>query len=77
MQEYSIRELQEKMNSGELTSQKITQMYLERIDSVDQKVNSIIELNPDAEGTASKAGRHWRDRRRRSRRARTGRAPVC
>lgn len=53
MQEYSIRELQEKMNSGELTSQKITQMYLERIDSVDQKVNSIIELNPDAEGIAS------------------------
>ncbi len=53
MQEFSIQELQEKMTSGELTSQQITQMYLERIDSVDQKVNSIIETNPDALKIAS------------------------
>jgi amidase len=53
MQEFSIRELQEKMSSGELTSAQITRMYLERVDSVDQKVNSIIELNPDAEQIAS------------------------
>ncbi len=48
MQEFSIYELQEKMTSGELTSQQLTQMYLERIDSVDKKINAIIETNPDA-----------------------------
>jgi amidase len=53
MQEYSIRELQEKMASGEMTSRQITEGYLERIDSVDKKVNSIIELNPDAAAIAS------------------------
>jgi amidase len=53
MQEYSIRELQEKMRSTELSARQLTQMYLERIESVDQKVNSIIELNPDAEQIAS------------------------
>jgi amidase len=53
MQEYSIRELQEKMRSTELSARQITQMYLERIESVDQKVNSIIELNPEVEQIAS------------------------
>jgi amidase len=53
MQEYSIRELQGKMESGEWTSKQITQMYLEQIESVDQEVNSIIELNPDAVMIAS------------------------
>lgn len=53
MKEFSIHELQEKMKSGELTSAQITRMYLERIDSVDKKVNSMIELNPDAEQIAS------------------------
>jgi amidase len=53
MQEYTIHELQGKMESGELTSKRIVEMYLERIDLVDKKINSIIELNPDAIQTAS------------------------
>jgi amidase len=56
MQEYSIHELQEKMTSGELTSRQVIQMYLERIDSLDRngpKINSIIELNPEALEIAS------------------------
>ncbi len=55
MQEYTIRELQEKMNSGELTARSAAELYLERIESVDKngpKVNSVIEVNPDALGMA-------------------------
>jgi amidase len=53
MQEYSIRELQEKMSSGEMTARQLVTGYLERIDSLDGKVNSIMERNPEAIQTAS------------------------
>lgn len=56
MQEFSILELQSKMESGELTSQKLTEIYLERIDSIDRtgpRLNSVIETNPDAMSIAS------------------------
>ena len=39
------------MASGELSSRSITEMYLQRIDTIDKKgvaLNSVIELNPDA-----------------------------
>jgi amidase len=51
--EHTISELQQKMSTGELTSLEITQSYLERIHNLDQKVNSVIELNPDAESIAA------------------------
>ena len=53
MQEYAIAELQQKMNTGELTSRQLAELYLERIDALDGKVNSIIEMNPDALTLAS------------------------
>src|SRR5689334_6039595 len=49
--EWTITELQEKMESGELTSHRLAELYLERIEAVDKSgpyINSIIELNPDA-----------------------------
>ncbi|MBC7798575.1 MAG: amidase [Pyrinomonadaceae bacterium] len=49
--ETTIAELQAKMTSGELSAVSITEKYLQRIEQVDRngaKVNSIIELNPDA-----------------------------
>lgn len=49
--ETTIDELQKRMSSGELTSQKITEMYLKRIEEVDKNgpaINSVIEVNPDA-----------------------------
>jgi amidase len=49
--EWTIAELQGKMEAGELTSQQIAELYLQRIEAVDQNgpfINSIIELNPDA-----------------------------
>jgi amidase len=56
MEEYTILELQQKMASGELTSRRLTELYLERIDSIDKngpRLNAIIEVNPDALSIAS------------------------
>ncbi|HSJ87054.1 MAG TPA: amidase family protein, partial [Anaerolineales bacterium] len=64
--EWTIAELQEKMESGELTSRRLAELYLGRIDAVDKSgpyINSVIEVNPDALETADaldgerKAGR--------------------
>jgi amidase len=49
--EWTITELQAKMESGELTSRRLAELYLERIEAVDKSgpyINSIMELNPDA-----------------------------
>jgi amidase len=51
LQEWSIPDLQNKMDSGELTARQLAELYLERIESLDKngpRVNSVIELNPDA-----------------------------
>jgi amidase len=56
MQENSILELQEKMASGDLTSSQLTEMFLERIDSIDRngpRLNSVIETNPEAMAIAA------------------------
>jgi len=55
MEEFSISELQTKMEKGRLTARQLAEMYLERIDSVDRKgprLNSVIETNPEALKTA-------------------------
>src|SRR5512139_1372432 len=49
--EWTITELQEKMESGDLTARRIAELYLGRIEAVDKSgpfINSVIELNPDA-----------------------------
>ena len=51
LNEITIDELQQKMKRGEYTSRSITQLYLDRIDTIDKKgpaINAVIELNPDA-----------------------------
>ena len=51
MNEVTIDQLQKKMQSGTLTSESITAMYLKRIREIDKagpKLNSVIEINPDA-----------------------------
>lgn len=55
MEEQTIRQLQAQMASGELTALALTQAYLERIETFDRngpQVNSIIEVNPEAEAQA-------------------------
>jgi amidase len=51
LNETTVDELQQKMASGELSSRKITELYLERIEAIDNDgpgLNSVIEINPDA-----------------------------
>ncbi|WP_347160146.1 amidase [Pontibacter chitinilyticus] len=51
LNEATINGLQQKMQSGQLTSEAITKLYLDRIKAIDQngpKINSVIEVNPDA-----------------------------
>jgi amidase len=51
LNELTIQELQKKMASGEYTSVDLTEMYLERIALLDKagpRINSVIEVNPDA-----------------------------
>ena len=51
LSEATITILQQKMKDGEYTSQKITQLYLDRIAAIDKagpKLNAVIEVNKDA-----------------------------
>jgi amidase len=51
MEEMTILELQEKMSANAYTARAITEMYLDRIQQIDQQgpaLNAVIELNPDA-----------------------------
>jgi amidase len=55
--EWTISELHEKMESGELTARQVAELYLRRIEAVDKGgpyINSIIELNPEALEIADK-----------------------
>lgn len=51
LDEVTIADLQQAMNSGKYTACSIVQKYLSRISAIDKKgpaLNSVIELNPDA-----------------------------
>ena len=57
LNELTIDELQQGMESGRYTSRSITEMYLGRIEVIDKKgpaVNAVIEINPDALTIADK-----------------------
>ena len=57
MREYTIRELGEKMATGDLTATSLVEDYLDRIQSIDQsgpRLNAVIEINPDALEIAEK-----------------------
>jgi amidase len=51
-EEASIEELQASMASGSLTSRAVTEAYLARIETVDPRLRSVLETNPDALGIA-------------------------
>lgn len=51
LNEITISDLQQSYKNGELTCEKVTQMYLDRIEKLDKNgpaLNSVIEINPDA-----------------------------
>lgn len=52
LEEATIDQLQEQMRNGGLTAAKLLRCYLRRVQQVDEYINSVIELNPDAEDIA-------------------------
>jgi amidase len=54
LNEFTISMLQEKMTSGELTASGICRKYLDRIQTVDPFLRSVIEINPDAQQMAER-----------------------
>lgn len=56
LDEVTIGELQQAMRSGKFSSTELTEKYLARIGAIDKSgpaINSVIELNPDAEKIAA------------------------
>ncbi len=63
IEEATIADLHDRMQRGELTSEQLVGSYLERIESIDRdgpRLNSIIEINPDALLTARSLDEEWR-----------------
>lgn len=56
LDELTISDLQEGMKSGRWTAQSLVRKYLERMDDIDRsgpKINSVIEINPEAAAIAA------------------------
>jgi amidase len=62
LEEMTVADLQVAMQKGQMTSEAITNWYLARISAVDPKINSIIEVNPDAVTIARQRDRERRQR---------------
>jgi amidase len=63
--ETTVGELQARMQSGNLSAKKLVEKYLERIKDIDPKLNSVIEINPDAERIAEELDRERKNGRTR------------
>jgi amidase len=65
LDETTITELQQGLQSGKYTSKALVEKYTDRINDIDKKgptLRSVIELNPDAESIASTLDRERKDR---------------
>jgi amidase len=65
--EITLAQLQAGMKSGKFTARSLTEKYLERIAAMDKdrqgpRVNSVIELNPDAESIAADLDREYKSK---------------
>ena len=68
LEELTISDLQAGMQSGKYTSHQLVKKYLDRIDDVDKdgpKLNSVIEVNPDAMAIAEALDRERKEKGRR------------
>jgi amidase len=64
LKEASLASLRNDMNTGKYTSQKITEMYIDRINRIDRNgpgLNSVIELNPDAITIAASLDKEFKE----------------
>lgn len=69
LNELTIDDLQQKMQSGAYTSRTLTEMYLKRIEAIDKNgpgLNSVIEINPDALTIADAMDKERKDGKLRS-----------
>ena len=48
VEEKTIMEIQDAMKSGQISAVELTEKYINRIKEIDGKLNSVIEINPDA-----------------------------
>jgi amidase len=65
LEETTIADLQEAMKSGKCTARQITEMYLARISAIDKRepaINSVIEINPDAQSIADALDRERKEK---------------
>lgn len=65
LDELSITELQQQLQSGRSTSRSLVEKYLDRIKEVDKdgpRLNSVIELNPEAESIAAALDRERKEK---------------
>ncbi len=65
LEELSISELQAGMQSGKYTARQLVKEYLDRIDDIDKdgpKLNSVIEVNPDAMAIAEALDRERKEK---------------
>ena len=65
LDEKTIAELQEGMNSGKYTARSLVEQYLARIDAIDKQgpaLNSVIEVNPDALAIADSLDRERKEK---------------
>ncbi|MGC2238549.1 MAG: amidase [Pyrinomonadaceae bacterium] len=66
LEEATVFELQDSMKSGKSSSERITEKYLDRIKTLDKSLNSIIEINPDAQRIAEEMDKERKTGRVRS-----------
>jgi amidase len=65
LDELTIAELQQGMQSGKYSARSLVEKYVDRINDVDKKgprINSVIELNPDAEQIAAALDRERKEK---------------
>jgi amidase len=65
LDEMSISELQRQMQSGRYSSRSLVEKYFDRIKDIDKNgphLNSVIEINPDAESIAANLDRERKER---------------
>ncbi|MFN2532095.1 MAG: amidase [Pyrinomonadaceae bacterium] len=65
LDELTISELQQGLQSGKYNSRSLVEKYVDRINDVDKKgpqINSVIEINPDAESIATALDRERKEK---------------
>lgn len=60
--EADITGMQQEMEQGNVTSERLTALYLERIDRYDGLLKSVLEINPDAPEIARMLDQERRDK---------------